>query len=235
MILVQGLVAGAAHALTGPDHLAGVAPLALDHTTSRHSALVGATWGLGHGLGVALLGILGQTVLEANQIEFASYWAERLVGILLILIGIVSLRKARGLTANTHVHSHAAQTRVDSPAEDIAATANAPQFSKGSVLGDTPRPIHRHTALGIGVVHGLAGAGHFWAVLPSLAMGPTDAALYIGGYVTMSLVAMATFGLLLSKLTAAFGARAVPHVMAFAGLASILVGGAWLLHGLGAA
>ena len=70
-IAIQGLLAGAAHVLSGPDHLAGVAPLAADRpaaTGAAWPARIGATWGLGHGLGVAILGVLGQTLLSAADV-----------------------------------------------------------------------------------------------------------------------------------------------------------------------
>ena len=226
MILFEGVLAGAAHVLSGPDHLAGVAPLAVDRTARIRPVLVGASWGLGHGLGVALLGVLGQTLLGAADIEVASGWAERLVGIVLIVIGAISIRRARGLVAHEHMHTHGAGAHVHL---HVHENDGHPECAE---LTAAPPHRHRHAAFGIGIVHGLAGAGHFWAVLPSLAMGPSDAALYIGGYVVMSLTAMALFGLILGRLVRVFGPHAVPRLMSFAGGASILVGTLWLLRNL---
>ena len=87
MLIVQGVLAGAAHVLTGPDHLAGVAPLTVGQPRRIRPSMIGARWGLGHGIGVAGVGVLGQTVLTLAAVEVASGWAERLVGVVLIVMG----------------------------------------------------------------------------------------------------------------------------------------------------
>jgi hypothetical protein len=50
-----GLVTGCLHTMTGPDHLASLAPLTIGRSRV-HSALLGALWGAGHGSGQLLLG-----------------------------------------------------------------------------------------------------------------------------------------------------------------------------------
>ncbi|MCA9002808.1 MAG: hypothetical protein KDB61_12850, partial [Planctomycetes bacterium] len=106
LLAIEGLLAGAAHVLSGPDHLVGVAPLAVERDPAKKPWLVGLSWGLGHGLGVALLGILGQTLMTTADVEVASQWAERLVGLVLILLGANAIRRARALVLHEHVHSH---------------------------------------------------------------------------------------------------------------------------------
>ncbi len=223
-VLVQGLLAGAAHVLTGPDHLAGVAPLAIDRPRRVRPSIVGACWGLGHGIGVALLGVLGQTLLTIGQVEIASVWAERLVGLVLIVIGAIAIRRARGIVVHEHVHSH-----DEGGAHAHLHVHHGHEHEGDAHQGGEPSHSHRHAAFGVGVVHGLAGAGHFWAVLPSLAMPPTDAAVYIGSYLAASVAIMTVFGALLGRLTNAFGDRAVPRVMTVVGAASIGIGIYWLV------
>lgn len=187
MIALDGVLAGLAHVASGPDHLAGVAPLAADGRRRRAAAAVGARWGLGHGLGVALMGAAGQVAVSVGALEATSAWSERLVGLMLIGLGCVALRRAR--TATVHRHDGA--------------------------------------ALGLGLLHGLAGAGHFWAVLPSLAMRGADAFLYLVSYLVASVLAMVTFSYALGSVSERCGARTVPRLLCAAGVASITVGVFW--------
>jgi hypothetical protein len=52
-----GLVAGCLHTLTGPDHLAALAPMSIGRTRLQ-SAWMGALWGCGHDAGQLLFGLL---------------------------------------------------------------------------------------------------------------------------------------------------------------------------------
>ena len=53
---VLGLAVGFLHVLTGPDHLAAIAPLAASER--RGAWRIGVRWGLGHSLGVVALGLV---------------------------------------------------------------------------------------------------------------------------------------------------------------------------------
>lgn len=230
-VVVQGLLAGAAHVLTGPDHLAGVAPLAVGRPRRIRPSVVGAMWGLGHGLGVALLGVSGQTLLSLGQVEVASAWAERLVGVVLIGIGALALRRARTIVVHEHVHTH--PDGPDGASAHAHLHVHAAHADRDEHGPGAPEHRHRHTAFGVGVVHGLAGAGHFWAVLPSLAMPPGDAAAYIASYLAVSVLVMTLFGAALGRLVQAFGPRAVPKLITAVGVASIAIGAGWLLRNVG--
>ena len=52
-----GLVAGGLHTLTGPDHLAALAPLCIGRSRLQ-SFSVGALWGCGHDAGQVIFGII---------------------------------------------------------------------------------------------------------------------------------------------------------------------------------
>lgn len=221
MIALDGILAGLAHVVSGPDHLVGVAPLAVDRRTSGPSAArVGLTWGLGHGLGVAILGLAGQTLLEAADVEVASGWAERLVGLVLIGLGLVALHRARGLVVHVHTHTHDGDTHAHLHAHD-----------HGKREGHPAREGHGHehgtAAFGIGVLHGLAGAGHFWAVLPSLAMEPDEAAVYIGAYVVASALIMGAFGGVLGRVARRAGLAWLPRLLTAVGALTVGVGVWW--------
>ena len=52
LLILTGLSAGALHVLSGPDHLAVVAPLVAEKPSK--GLQLGFKWGLGHGLGVSV-------------------------------------------------------------------------------------------------------------------------------------------------------------------------------------
>src|SRR4249919_3013977 len=97
LIALTGALAGLFHVLSGPDHLAAVAPLAVED--GRRGWLAGWTWGLGHASGVvvvALLAVLLRDLLP--PIGIISAWSERVVGVALIGIGCWALRRSGRIT-----------------------------------------------------------------------------------------------------------------------------------------
>jgi ABC-type nickel/cobalt efflux system permease component RcnA len=223
-MILEGLLAGAGHVVSGPDHLVGVAPLAVERSKRVRPALVGATWGLGHGIGVAILGVLGQTILSAAQVDVASGWAERLVGIVLIVLGLVALRRAKSMVLHEHEHAHDGDRHVHLHVHGTGEGRGG-AHSHGAATEDGHG--HNHAAFGIGVVHGLAGAGHFWAVLPSLAMPPATAAVYIGSYVLASLLIMTVFGAVLGRIARSVGVAWLPTFFRVVGALTLAVGVWW--------
>ena len=83
--VIAGFGAGLIHVLSGPDHLAAVAPLALGK--GRQGWRTGFEWALGHSGGVFGMGVLALLFWGWLPLETISSWSERLVGVLLIGIG----------------------------------------------------------------------------------------------------------------------------------------------------
>ncbi|HZI05656.1 MAG TPA: hypothetical protein VEZ71_16620 [Archangium sp.] len=93
-------------------------------------------------------------------------------------------------------------------------------------------PASTWSVLSIGFIHGLTGAAAVLLLLPAaVAASPVWQALYLGGFVLGSTVAMAA-------LTAALSAssRAMPrpeallrHVPAVASFGSVMLGGWWMV------
>ncbi|MCK5447261.1 MAG: nickel transporter, partial [Gemmatimonadetes bacterium] len=100
--IIAGLSAGAIHVLAGPDHLAAVAPLAADREERPWTA--GLLWGLGHAGGVLVVGLAALLLREVLPVERLSGWSERLVGLVLIAIGVWAIRQAT--RQRVHVHEH---------------------------------------------------------------------------------------------------------------------------------
>lgn len=103
---LAGIAAGLLHVVSGPDHLAAVAPLASDR--ERGQWLTGLQWGVGHTIGVLLIGALLLLFKEQLPIGVISAYSERVVGASLILIGGWGLRRAWVLRCSSAgVHTHA--------------------------------------------------------------------------------------------------------------------------------
>jgi len=94
-----GLAAGAVHAGTGPDHLAGVAPFAARRGAGAWR--VGVAWGTGHVAGAATAAAVALLLrAQVPGIEASlSAWSERIVGVLLCTIGALGLRRILRPTA----------------------------------------------------------------------------------------------------------------------------------------
>jgi ABC-type nickel/cobalt efflux system permease component RcnA len=200
IIFLTGFIASMAHVVTGPDHLAAVTPLAIE--SRKKSWIIGFSWGLGHTLGMLLIGLLFLLFKELIPIEAISKHSETVIGILLICIGLwavlriyISHRHHHRphphfhikpfFYAHIHEHSHESKSKSETDhGHDHQAGATIKQNS--------------YTALSIGVVHGFAGFSHIFALLPSLAL-PTKLAsiMYILAFASGTIIAMMVFAFLL--------------------------------------
>ena len=193
LVVLSGLVAGFLHVLAGPDHLAAVAPLAV--RSHRRAWLSGVRWGLGHSAGVMLIGVLAilfKSVLPIGQVSSVS---ERLVGVLLIAMGLWTVRQALRVEVHAHEHAHDGSrhghVHFHGPSHAHPVSEAAP----------SPEHGHGHAAVGIGILHGLAGSSHFLGVLPSLGFAHVGQAVaYLASFGLGTVLAMAGFSALLGEV-----------------------------------
>ena len=214
LILVTGALAGLFHVLSGPDHLAAVAPLAVDGR--RKGWIAGWTWGLGHASGVVVVALLGVLLRELlPPIEILSTWSERVVGAALIGIGLWALSRCLHLGRAPHQH--------DERTHDHLHVQAGPAWIR--------RLGHAHASFCMGVLHGVAGSSHFFGVLPALALPTTTAAvLYIAAFGVGTVAAMTMFAAAVGTIAirGIHGPRAYRAMMTAAALLAIVVGGVWL-------
>ncbi len=210
-----GAAAGVLHVLSGPDHLAALAPIAVDDRA--RAVRIGAVWGLGHGTGVVLLGAMGMGAGQLIDLHWMAAVSELAVGFLIIAIGLWSIRQAFGIVIHDHGHHHG-------PADHTHAHVH--------VGGDTSHGVHTHGAFGIGLLHGAAGSGHLFGVLPSLALPPEQAMVYLAAYVTAAVGSMAGFGWALGEITSRGGPRGVQSLLFGSGFAAMAVGVYWVASGV---
>lgn len=204
-----GLVAGGAHVMTGPDHLAAIAPLAVHRP--RSAIGIGLKWGVGHGLGAGLVGLLGLVSRGVLRLEVLSAWSELLVGFMLLLIGGWAFVVARG-------------SLVDSPRPQHVG--NQPRELSIDVPGQGHS--HAHVSLWVGGLHGAAGTGHLLAVIPALALPTGQALLYLGSYFLAAVVAMGMVGALLGWMSCSRSPQVLRAMMYATSGAAMLVGTFWI-------
>jgi ABC-type nickel/cobalt efflux system permease component RcnA len=200
LIFLTGFIASMAHVVTGPDHLAAVTPLAID--SRKKSWIIGFSWGLGHTIGMLLIGLLFILFKELLPFEEISKHSETIIGVLLIGIGSwailrIYIRHRHRNRPHPHFHSkpflYAHMHRHTHDKSAVPAQDHGHEHqSSGTVRQNA------FTALTIGIVHGFAGFSHLFALLPSLAL-PTiwASVIYIVAFASGTIIAMMIFAFLL--------------------------------------
>jgi high-affinity nickel-transport protein len=163
-----GFLLGMRHA-TDADHVIAVTTILSRSRRFLHGTLIGALWGLGHTITVALVGVLiiGFNVVIPPPVGLAMEFA---VAIMLILLGVLSLTGAmRRLTerltppaplhGHPHEHLHAHQEEEAPHAHGHAhlhGHGSDPRLDQGLLATFGWYQLARPVA--VGLVHGLAGS-----------------------------------------------------------------------------
>jgi hypothetical protein len=220
IVTLTGFIAGLGHVLSGPDHLAALAPFTVDRP--RSALRVGVQWAIGHSCGVGLIALGSLLLRGIIPVDVISSYSERLVGVLLIGIGLWGLRKAFATRIHAHHHSHEGEDHM-----------HIHVHRSGHQISERPSHYHSHAALGIGTLHGLAGGSHLLGVLPALALPSHVAALsYLLAFGVGSLVGVGLFSSALGLFAGRFGgtgASAYRYMMGACASAAVVIGAAWLV------
>jgi hypothetical protein len=215
LTIVTGVLAGLFHVLSGPDHLAAIAPIAV--ADGERGWLAGWTWGIGHASGVVVVAVLAILLRDMlPPVAVISAWGERLVGVALIGIGLWALR--RGLRVGPARHSHGTVEH------DHLHVQAGPAWMR--------RLGHAHASFYMGILHGVAGSSHFLGVLPALALPSRMAAFsYIAAFGVGTVAAMTGFAAAIASAGTALRPGAPAHrvMMLTASLLALSVGGWWLV------
>jgi sulfite exporter TauE/SafE len=207
---ILGFAAGSIHVITGPDHLAAVSPLAIEFRDK--ASTVGFKWGIGHTGGVCLLGFLALALREVIPLNFISGYSERIIGIVLIGIGLWGLRNAYLNKVHVHYHEHNGEKHIH--------LHSSPHF-------------HSHTAFAVGIMHGFAGTSHIFGILPALAFtSRIDAVFYLLFFGIGTIAAMTVFASLIgyfSKKLEVKGTIIIQRMLASFSAAAILIGFYWII------
>ncbi|CAM8910917.1 unnamed protein product [Rhodiola kirilowii] len=188
-----GFLAGCLHTLSGPDHLAALAPLSIGRTTLQ-SAAVGALWGAGHDAGQVIFGLLFLLLKDRLQIEILQTWGTRVVGLTLMVIGAMGIKEAYEVPASA------------------LETGDAGLMASNSLdYSSTGKKKIGFATFATGVVHGLQPDA-LMIVLPALALPSRLAgAAFLGMFLLGTVFSMGSYTAFLGSCSQALKER-IPRI-----------------------
>ena len=185
-IVALGFVLGMRHACDA-DHVVAVSTIVARHRSISGAALVGAVWGIGHTITIMFvgIGIIAFSVVIPARLGLS---LEMAVGLMLIVMGVINLS---GLT-------HRVFHRFGAAPASSTDWGDGPFHSHEHRHGEL-RHLHTHfhlfesdrhhralgrfqmiRALGVGIVHGLAGSAAVALLVMSTIHNPFWSAIYLG-------------------------------------------------------
>lgn len=217
LLVLTALVLGAMHSFA-PDHLAAVSVFVSRKPSWRNALGLGARWGVGHSLTVVLVG--GGLAMSGLRLpERFETMAERIVGVVLVALGVFAIARAQKLHGHWHEHDGERHWHLHSH-----RASDAHEHDHGALVG-------------IGMLHGLAGTGALVVALPVTVTGSRASALVfllafgIGTILSMSLFSAAAGWLLSAASTLSRNVHR--STITLAGLLSVAVGVWWMAAGGG--
>ncbi|MCL7040556.1 hypothetical protein MKW94_027044 [Papaver nudicaule] len=201
-----GFFAGCLHTLSGPDHLAALAPLSIGRTRME-SAAVGALWGFGHDAGQVIFGLLFLLLKDRLHIEILQTWGTRVVGLTLLFIGATGIKEASEAAAPC--------VTLENGECDVSVleSLQTPKAGKKKIGFAT---------FATGIVHGLQPDA-LLMVLPALALPSRLAgAAFLGMFLLGTVFAMGSYTVFIGSCTEALKER-VPRITEILTWASSLV------------
>ncbi|KAJ4966203.1 hypothetical protein NE237_018052 [Protea cynaroides] len=190
-----GFFAGCLHTLSGPDHLAALAPLSIGRTRLE-SAAVGALWGCGHDAGQVIFGLLFLLLKDRLHIEVLRTWGTRVVGITLLIIGAMGIREA------SEIPSPCVSLENGECDVNVLESLETPTAGKKKVGFAT---------FATGIIHGLQPDA-LMMVLPALALPSRMAgAAFLGMFLLGTVLAMGTYTMFIGSCSQALKQR-VPRI-----------------------
>ncbi|KAF6163814.1 hypothetical protein GIB67_016154 [Kingdonia uniflora] len=191
-----GFFAGCLHTLSGPDHLAALAPLSIGRSRIE-SAAVGALWGCGHDAGQLIFGLLFLLLKDRLHIEIIRTWGTRVVGLTLLVIGAMGIKEASEIPAPC--------VSLENGECDVSAleTPNFPVSGKKKKIG--------FATFATGIVHGLQPDA-LMMVLPALALPSRVAgAAFLGMFLLGTVFSMGSYTVFIGSCSQALKER-IPRI-----------------------
>lgn len=216
-LLSMGFTFGLLHALDA-DHVMAVSTMSSSQqgfkSRARHTLAFCSRWALGHG---GILCVLAAALLAFN-LQLPAWLhtsAEKLVGVILIALGIWIIWSFRQNKVRLRIHSHG---------EHVHAHL-ADESHSGKNVND-------HGPVFVGITHGLAGSAPVLALLPTLelangAWGFLYVLLFSLGVLCMMMLFGLSFGYAQSKLIQ-FSARIFEWSRLLIASISIAFGAYWI-------
>jgi sulfite exporter TauE/SafE len=227
--IIMGILASMLHVWTGPDHLAAVTPLVFD--SKKNHWQIGGAWGLGHLLGMLLIGVLYYMFKAYIPVDRISEYSEQIVGIILIGLGLWAFYRMKKVHEHHHIHPHI-------HSDGFQDFVHVHEHNVDTHLHTHPKEKSKNqnliTATGVGIVHGFAGISHFLLMLPALAFhSQWQSAQYLIGFAIGTVSAMIIFSYIIGKFHKLNPNQHQHNVFKnlrfWGGIVAIVVGVFWLI------
>jgi ABC-type nickel/cobalt efflux system permease component RcnA len=220
-----GILASFLHVWTGPDHLAAVTPLVFDSKKGHWK--IGTFWGIGHLMGMFLIGVLFYLFKDFIPVDSISIYSEQIVGIILIGLGIWSFYRIKWDHVHHHTHPHVHSTEFND-----FVHVHEHQYHDHT----HPQKVEQSlwTAWSVGIIHGFAGISHFLLMLPALAFqSKWETFQYLVGFAIGTVSAMVLFSIIIGKFHYLHPNHHQHNVFKnlkfWGGLVAIVVGVFWII------
>jgi ABC-type nickel/cobalt efflux system permease component RcnA len=214
LLLATGLVLGMRHAFDR-DHVAAVTHFISLEPDPVRSAWFGFRWALGHAVSVLLLGSLVLLLQLRLDPSFERY-AELVVGITLVGLGIWRLALLTQERRHTHRHSHRTREHVHEHSHEPGR-----------------EHVHRFAPTLIGIVHGAAGAPELFVLIPITLISTVWLAYaYIGLFSLGCATTMSIYGYVMGRFyrrASATGQRIYRALVFLTSLSGLALGAIWIL------
>ena len=217
LLLLTGLVLGMRHAFDR-DHVAAVTHFISLEPDPPKSAWFGFRWAMGHAVTVLALGSLILLLHLKFDPAFERY-AELLVGITLIALGIWRLALLYFERRHTHPHDHRSKHHTHPHAHEPGR-----------------EHVHKFAPTLVGMIHGASGTAEVFVLLPITLISTTWLAyLYIGLFSLGCATTMSGYGYVVGRFyrrTNQTGQRIYRALVVATSLSGLVLGTIWILKNL---
>ncbi len=217
LLLLTGLALGMRHAFDR-DHVAAVTHFISLEPDPVKSAWFGVRWAAGHAATVLFLGSFILLLHLKFEPSFERY-AELLVGLTLIVLGIWRLFLLVQEQRHTHRHVHGAKTHTHSHSHE-------PETGH----------VHRFAPTLVGMIHGASGTAELFVLIPITLMSSAWLAyLYIGLFSLGCMVTMSSYGYVAGRFyrrATQTGRRIYRTLVILTSISGLLLGIVWILKNL---
>ena len=193
-LLLLGFLLGIRHALEA-DHIATVASLASTHSNRKQMLKQGLAWGIGHS--ITLMTVAGSVMIIDDVIpETMAVKLEMLVGVMMALLGIDVIRRAR--KSHVHMHSHQGvdgSVHLSLHSHSDAEIKNHDVAHHATHGNADAYPIK---ALLLGLIHGIAGSAALVLIFVEQIDSLLNGLFYLTTFSVGSIVGMMLFSVVIS-------------------------------------
>lgn len=215
MAIGAGFTLGCLHAFD-VDHIAAVTALSSKKAKPSKTARLGAMWGLGHTATLLVLGAASIALKFSIPPSF-EFYAELMVGIVLVVIGVWVLKSAFGgfLQNAIHLHKH-----THDGVEHIHLHSHKHREGHD----------HTHSLFMVGAAHGAAGTAAVLLLIPiAISQSVWVAVIYLLLFGVGTITAMALFAYGLGRITQRIQSeKTVAVFRAATGAMSLIIGILWI-------